>query len=53
MVQTTREFRPIAAPRGIELERLLRDRGRDRSPASASPASCGGWSWWPWGSGLP
>jgi hypothetical protein len=37
MAQTTRELHPIAAPRGIELERLLRDRGPRSEPASGQP----------------
>ena len=37
MAQTTRELHPSAAPRGIELERLLRDRGPRSEPASGQP----------------
>jgi hypothetical protein len=37
MAQTTRELQPIAAPSGIEVERLLRDRWPRPEPASGQP----------------
>ena len=37
MVQTTRELRPIVAPSGIEVERLVRDRDLRSGAASGQP----------------
>ncbi len=37
MVQTMHELRPVAAPAGIEMERLVRDRGPRSEPASGQP----------------
>lgn len=37
MVQTTRELRPIAAPRGIRVERPVHDGGPRSEPASDQP----------------
>ena len=37
MVQTTGEFRPIVAPSGIEVVRLVHDGGPRSEPASGQP----------------
>ncbi len=37
MVQTTTELRPVVAPSGIEVERLIQDGGPRSEPASGQP----------------
>jgi hypothetical protein len=37
MVQVTRELRPVVAPTGIEMERLVRDPRPRSEPASGEP----------------
>ena len=38
MVQTIRELRPVAAPAGIEMEQLVRDRVPRSEPSSGQPS---------------
>jgi hypothetical protein len=37
MVQVTRELRPVVAPTGIEMERLVRDRGPQPGADTGEP----------------